>query len=52
MKHIEEYLLNEMAAAIERKQEAELQLIIAEKEYEAIRAAYQALKQHQGGETA
>ena len=44
MKHIEDFLLNEMAAAIERKQEAELQLIIAEKEYAAIQAAYRALK--------
>lgn len=44
MKHIENYLLGEMAAAIERKQEAELQLIIAEKEYAAIQAAYRALK--------
>lgn len=52
MKHVEEYLLEQMAAAIEKKQELELQLLIAEKEYEAIRAAYRALKQHEGGETA
>jgi hypothetical protein len=52
MKHIEEYLLEEMSKAIEKKQELELQLMIAEREYESIRAAYRALKQYQGGETA
>ena len=44
MKHIEEYLLEEMSKAIEKKQELELQLMIAEKEWESIRAAYRALK--------
>lgn len=52
MKHIENYLLTELAAAIEKKQQAELELMIAEKEYEAIQAAYRALKQHQEGKTA
>lgn len=42
MKHIEEILLEEMVSAIEKKQEAELRLIIAEKEYAAIQAAYKA----------
>ena len=42
MEHIEAFLLDEMSKAIEKKQELELQLLIAEKEYEAIRAAYRA----------
>lgn len=44
MKHIEEFLLNEMTRAIHKKQELELQLMIAEKEYQAIQASYRALK--------
>lgn len=54
MKHIEKYLLEEMSKAIEKKQELELQLLIAEKEYESIRAAYRAHMSVvlSGGETA
>jgi hypothetical protein len=42
MKRIDDYLLEQMGAAIEKKQELELQLMIAEKEYQAIQAAYRA----------
>lgn len=45
MKHIEDFLLEAMGKAIEKKQEAQLQLMIAEQEYEAIQAAYRALKE-------
>ena len=51
MKHIDDYLLEQMAEAMERKQEAELKLIIAEREYEALLKEYKAVKQYQGGET-
>lgn len=44
MKHIEEYLFNEMVKAMEKKNVLELQLIIAEEELERIRAAYKAYK--------
>lgn len=44
MKQVENFLLEEMSKVIEKKQELELQLILAEKEYEAIRAAYKAYK--------
>lgn len=45
MKPIEDFLLQEMSKAIQKKQELELQLILAEKEYAAIRAAYKAYKE-------
>lgn len=44
MKQVENVMLEEMSKLIEKKQELELQLMIAEKEYEAIRRAYKALK--------
>ena len=49
MKRIEEFLFEEMTKVMEKKQELELQLLIAEQEYEAIKAA---LKAYKGGETA
>lgn len=39
---MEKFLLEEMAKAMEKKQELELQLMIAEKEYKALKAAYNA----------
>ena len=45
MKQAENVLLEEMSKPIEKKQELELQLILAEKEYAAIKRAYKALKQ-------
>ena len=47
MKHVEEFLLEEMTKAIEKKQELELQLLLAEEEYKSLRAAYRA---YTGGE--
>lgn len=47
MKRIEDLLLEEMSKAIEKKAEAELQLIIAEREYKALQAAYKAFKEAQ-----
>ena len=44
MKRAENVLLEEMSKLIEKKQELELQLILAEKEYAAIKRAYKALK--------
>lgn len=45
MKQFEDLLLEEMSRAIEKKQELELQLMIAQKEYEAAQAAYRAYKE-------
>lgn len=42
MKPFEEYLLEELTKAAEKRDECSIQLNIAQKEYEAIRAAYQA----------
>lgn len=44
LKKVENVMLEEMSKLIEKKQELELQLMIAEKEYAAIRRAYKALK--------
>ena len=52
MKHIEDFLFEELSKAIEKKNEIEVQLLIAEKEYQAVRAAYQAYKQQIDAKTA
>lgn len=44
MKLIEEVILQELAEVIERKNQLELELQIAEAEYKAILAAYKAYK--------
>jgi uncharacterized protein (DUF3084 family) len=49
MKHIEDFLFEEMEKAKAKKNELELEFAIAEKEYQALRAAYQAYKQQIGG---
>lgn len=40
--NIEKYLFDEMTKAMELKNELELQLLIAEQEYEKVQAAYRA----------
>lgn len=40
MTKTEKYLLDEMTKAMELKNELQLQLLIAEQEYESIKAAY------------
>lgn len=47
MKRFEDLMLEEMAKAMEKKQELELQLMIAQKEYDALQAAYRAYKEAQ-----
>ena len=42
MKDMEKYLFDEMTKAIENKHELELRLLIAEKECQALQAAYKA----------
>lgn len=42
MTKTEKYLLDEMTKAMELKNELELQLLIAEQEYEKVQAAYRA----------
>ena len=49
MKNIETNLLNELCAAIEKKQELQLQLIIAEREVEELRETYRAYKEKEDG---
>ena len=44
MKRFEDTILEEMTKVMEKKQELELQLMIAEKEYAALQAAYRAYK--------
>lgn len=47
MKQIEDVLLDNLSKAIEKKNELELQLLLAEKEVKAMRAAYKALKEEE-----
>ena len=44
MKHIEDFLFDELTKAIEKKNELELQLMLAEKECKALKAALTAYK--------
>jgi hypothetical protein len=44
MDRIETMLFDELTKAIEKKQQAEMELLIAEREYSAIQAAYRSYK--------